>query len=196
VRVGVHTHRWSRRAVRHADRSNRIGGSGRSRHLSCRCGNAESKARPADACGAGLAASKGRGRRAWPYAWKDGKPVKAAAKPSQNTEMTDRLILPMVNACVACLREGVVEDGDGVGDRLRAVSRRSFALCAIAWHRKCHLCPARTHQEVRRTIRTGCRLGSVAPKAMTEAPQWFGDADACGGCPSRGWDHHCSCPAP
>ena len=59
-------HRWSRRAVRHADRSNRIGGSGRSRHLSCRCGNAESKARPADACGAGLAASKGRGGRAWP----------------------------------------------------------------------------------------------------------------------------------
>ena len=46
------------------------------------------------------------------YAWKDGKPVKAAANPAPNTEMTDRLILPMVNVCVACLREGIVENPD------------------------------------------------------------------------------------
>jgi 3-hydroxyacyl-CoA dehydrogenase/enoyl-CoA hydratase/3-hydroxybutyryl-CoA epimerase len=26
--------------------------------------------------------------------------------------MTDRLILPMINVCVACLREGIVEDAD------------------------------------------------------------------------------------
>jgi 3-hydroxyacyl-CoA dehydrogenase / enoyl-CoA hydratase / 3-hydroxybutyryl-CoA epimerase len=46
------------------------------------------------------------------YEWKDGKPAKAGAKPAQNTKMTDRLILPMVNVCVACLREGIVEDQD------------------------------------------------------------------------------------
>jgi len=46
------------------------------------------------------------------YEWKEGKPVKAAAKPAQDTEMTDRLILPMVNVCVACLREGIVENPD------------------------------------------------------------------------------------
>ena len=28
--------------------------------------------------------------------------------------MTDRLILPMVNVCVACLREGIVESADVV----------------------------------------------------------------------------------
>ena len=48
------------------------------------------------------------------YEWKDGKPAKAGAKPAQNTKMTDRLILPMVNVCVACLREGIVEDQDVV----------------------------------------------------------------------------------
>ncbi|MDP3299358.1 MAG: 3-hydroxyacyl-CoA dehydrogenase family protein, partial [Phenylobacterium sp.] len=46
------------------------------------------------------------------YAWKDGEPQKAKsfAKPTQ--EMTDRLILPMIDACLECLREGVVEDED------------------------------------------------------------------------------------
>ncbi|MDP3489018.1 MAG: 3-hydroxyacyl-CoA dehydrogenase NAD-binding domain-containing protein [Phenylobacterium sp.] len=46
------------------------------------------------------------------YAWKEGEPqkVKSFAKPTQ--EMTDRLILPMIDACLECLREGVVEDED------------------------------------------------------------------------------------
>jgi 3-hydroxyacyl-CoA dehydrogenase/enoyl-CoA hydratase/3-hydroxybutyryl-CoA epimerase len=30
------------------------------------------------------------------------------------TELADRLILPMVNVCVACLREGIVDDADVV----------------------------------------------------------------------------------
>jgi 3-hydroxyacyl-CoA dehydrogenase/enoyl-CoA hydratase/3-hydroxybutyryl-CoA epimerase len=44
------------------------------------------------------------------YDWKDDhavKPHEAAALPP---EMTDRLILPMLNVCMACLREGVVSD--------------------------------------------------------------------------------------
>ena len=48
------------------------------------------------------------------YEWKDGKAVKDRDAPKPTEEMTDRLILPMIAACVACLREGVVEDEDTV----------------------------------------------------------------------------------
>jgi 3-hydroxyacyl-CoA dehydrogenase / enoyl-CoA hydratase / 3-hydroxybutyryl-CoA epimerase len=50
------------------------------------------------------------------YVWKDGKADKA--KPANTTgpapEMIDRLVLPMSNVCVACLREGIVDDADMV----------------------------------------------------------------------------------
>ncbi len=48
------------------------------------------------------------------YEWKGHEPVKARsfAKPTQ--EMTDRLILPMIDACLECLRKGVVADEDVV----------------------------------------------------------------------------------
>jgi 3-hydroxyacyl-CoA dehydrogenase/enoyl-CoA hydratase/3-hydroxybutyryl-CoA epimerase len=66
------------------------------------------------------------------YVWKDGKPQKTGAMtpssgPQSNmvpgtgsagqpssSEMADRLILPMVNVCVACLREGIVDNADVV----------------------------------------------------------------------------------
>jgi 3-hydroxyacyl-CoA dehydrogenase / enoyl-CoA hydratase / 3-hydroxybutyryl-CoA epimerase len=48
------------------------------------------------------------------YDWKDGKAVKEHDVPKPTEEMTDRLILPMIAACVACLREGVVADEDTV----------------------------------------------------------------------------------
>jgi 3-hydroxyacyl-CoA dehydrogenase / enoyl-CoA hydratase / 3-hydroxybutyryl-CoA epimerase len=50
------------------------------------------------------------------YVWKDGKADKARASSSAepDAEMIDRLILPMSNVCVACLREGIVEDPDMV----------------------------------------------------------------------------------
>jgi 3-hydroxyacyl-CoA dehydrogenase/enoyl-CoA hydratase/3-hydroxybutyryl-CoA epimerase len=51
------------------------------------------------------------------YAWRDGKADKAPAAPlsTQPTdEMIDRLILPMSNVCVACLREGIVDNADVV----------------------------------------------------------------------------------
>jgi 3-hydroxyacyl-CoA dehydrogenase/enoyl-CoA hydratase/3-hydroxybutyryl-CoA epimerase len=51
------------------------------------------------------------------YVWKDGKADKASGAPStaQPTEqMIDRLILPMSNVCVACLREGIVDNADMV----------------------------------------------------------------------------------
>ncbi len=50
------------------------------------------------------------------YVWRDGKADKT--RPSSNAgpdpEMIDRLILPMSNVCVACLREGIVDDPDMV----------------------------------------------------------------------------------
>jgi 3-hydroxyacyl-CoA dehydrogenase/enoyl-CoA hydratase/3-hydroxybutyryl-CoA epimerase len=51
------------------------------------------------------------------YVWKGGKADKTSGSqpPARPTEeMTDRLILPMSNVCVACLREGIVDDADSV----------------------------------------------------------------------------------
>jgi 3-hydroxyacyl-CoA dehydrogenase/enoyl-CoA hydratase/3-hydroxybutyryl-CoA epimerase len=62
-----------------------------------------------------LVAAKKLGRKtgAGFYVWKDGKPLKpptdAVAAPA---DLIDRLILSLVNECVACLRERVVEEPD------------------------------------------------------------------------------------
>ncbi len=51
------------------------------------------------------------------YIWKDGKADKSAAPASAiepTDEMIDRLILPMSNVCVGCLREGIVDNADVV----------------------------------------------------------------------------------
>jgi 3-hydroxyacyl-CoA dehydrogenase / enoyl-CoA hydratase / 3-hydroxybutyryl-CoA epimerase len=51
------------------------------------------------------------------YIWKDGKADTAPTASSggqPSTEMIDRLILPMSNVCVACLREGIVDNADVV----------------------------------------------------------------------------------
>ncbi len=48
------------------------------------------------------------------YDWKDGKAQKAPATVQPTSDMIDRLVLPMSNVCVACLREGIVDDADVV----------------------------------------------------------------------------------
>jgi 3-hydroxyacyl-CoA dehydrogenase/enoyl-CoA hydratase/3-hydroxybutyryl-CoA epimerase len=51
------------------------------------------------------------------YTWKDGKAQKGpppATGPRVSDEMIDRLVLPMSNVCVACLREGIVDNADVV----------------------------------------------------------------------------------
>jgi 3-hydroxyacyl-CoA dehydrogenase/enoyl-CoA hydratase/3-hydroxybutyryl-CoA epimerase len=51
------------------------------------------------------------------YVWKDGKADKtppAATTEKPTDEMIDRLVLPMSNVCVACLREGIVDNSDTV----------------------------------------------------------------------------------
>lgn len=44
------------------------------------------------------------------YVYEDGKPKKNPEAPDPDPETADRLILPMVNACVRLLREGVTDD--------------------------------------------------------------------------------------
>ena len=46
------------------------------------------------------------------YAWADGEAVKAKPAPPPPPDMADRLVLPMLNTCVALLREGVAADED------------------------------------------------------------------------------------
>ncbi len=48
------------------------------------------------------------------YEWKDGKAQKAPVTVQPTPDMTDRMILPMSNVCVACLREGIVDNADVV----------------------------------------------------------------------------------
>ncbi|HEV3179265.1 MAG TPA: 3-hydroxyacyl-CoA dehydrogenase NAD-binding domain-containing protein [Steroidobacteraceae bacterium] len=60
-----------------------------------------------------LAAKKlGRKSGAGFYPWREGKAVKPAASGAPPADLIDRLILVLVNECVACLRERVVEDSD------------------------------------------------------------------------------------
>jgi 3-hydroxyacyl-CoA dehydrogenase/enoyl-CoA hydratase/3-hydroxybutyryl-CoA epimerase len=50
------------------------------------------------------------------YDWRDGKADKtpAVTPPQPTEEMTDRLMLPISNVCVAALREGIVDNSDMV----------------------------------------------------------------------------------
>src|SRR5260370_14509096 len=49
--------------------------------------------------------------------WKDGRADRTSRSPAmvqRPEEMIARLILPMSNVCVACLREGIVDNADAV----------------------------------------------------------------------------------
>jgi 3-hydroxyacyl-CoA dehydrogenase / enoyl-CoA hydratase / 3-hydroxybutyryl-CoA epimerase len=46
------------------------------------------------------------------YSWRDGKIVRPPERTSAPEDLADRLILALVNECVACLREAIVEDAD------------------------------------------------------------------------------------
>ncbi|RTL51656.1 MAG: fatty-acid oxidation protein subunit alpha [Bradyrhizobiaceae bacterium] len=48
------------------------------------------------------------------YDWKNGKVQKGPLAAPPTDDMIDRLILPMSNVCVACLREGIVDNADVV----------------------------------------------------------------------------------
>ena len=46
------------------------------------------------------------------YEWKKGKAIKQRDAEEPTRELTDRLILPMLDVCVTCLREGIVAEED------------------------------------------------------------------------------------
>jgi 3-hydroxyacyl-CoA dehydrogenase/enoyl-CoA hydratase/3-hydroxybutyryl-CoA epimerase len=46
------------------------------------------------------------------YPWRDGKIVRPTERGTAPEDLSDRLILALVNECVACLREAIVEDAD------------------------------------------------------------------------------------
>ena len=46
------------------------------------------------------------------YLWREGKPVKRSPVGAAPADLSDRLILILVNECVACLREGIAADAD------------------------------------------------------------------------------------
>jgi 3-hydroxyacyl-CoA dehydrogenase/enoyl-CoA hydratase/3-hydroxybutyryl-CoA epimerase len=46
------------------------------------------------------------------YEWRDGKIVRPPQRAEVPADLADRLILALVNECVACLREGIVQDAD------------------------------------------------------------------------------------
>lgn len=48
------------------------------------------------------------------YTWRDGEPEKAHVRAEPDPDLTDRLILPMLDACVECLRKGVARDADQI----------------------------------------------------------------------------------
>ncbi len=50
------------------------------------------------------------------YAWRNGKPVKGREDSRQQApaDLTDRLVLALLNEAVACLREGIVDDADAL----------------------------------------------------------------------------------
>jgi len=48
------------------------------------------------------------------YEWKDGRVQKGHAHVHPTPDIIDRLVLPMSNVCVACLREGIVDNPDTV----------------------------------------------------------------------------------
>ncbi len=63
---------------------------------------------------AALLAAKKLGKKSGEgfYVWQDGKPVKGGGAGAAPEDLEDRLVLALVNECVACLRERVVDDPD------------------------------------------------------------------------------------
>jgi len=61
-----------------------------------------------------LIAAKKLGRKSGEgfYRWHDGKAVKPASAGAAPADLIDRMILVLVNECVACLREGIVASAD------------------------------------------------------------------------------------
>src|SRR5229473_2454776 len=98
------------------------------------------------------------------YAWKDGEAVKNHDVAEPTAEMTDRLILPMLDVCMACLREGVVADEDTVdGSMIFATGFAPFRGGPM------HYARARGVAEIRRDLE---RLAQRYGERFRPDPGW------------------------
>ena len=96
------------------------------------------------------------------YDWKDGDAVKERDAPPPTDVMTDRLILPMLDVCVTCLREGVVADEDMVdGAMIFATGFAPFRGGPMHY--------ARTRGDVRETLE---RLSQQYGERFRPDPGW------------------------
>ncbi len=96
------------------------------------------------------------------YDWKDGEAVKDRDTPPPSDVMTDRLILPMLDVCVACLREGVVADEDTVdGAMIFATGFAPFRGGPMHY--------ARTRGDVRQTLE---HLSQLYGERFRPDPGW------------------------
>ena len=116
-----------------------------------------------------LIAAKKLGRKSGAgfYSWQDGKPHKPPAAAPAPADLIDRMILVMVNECVACLREKVVDNADfadaggDIRHRLRAVSWRTSHLRARARRAGGGRATARARGAPRRALPARCRLDAA-----------------------------------
>jgi 3-hydroxyacyl-CoA dehydrogenase/enoyl-CoA hydratase/3-hydroxybutyryl-CoA epimerase len=96
------------------------------------------------------------------YDWKDGEAVKDKNAPKPTDVMTDRLILPMLDVCVTCLREGVVADEDTVdGAMIFATGFAPFRGGPMHY--------ARARGDVRQTLE---RLAQLYGERFRPDPGW------------------------
>ena len=109
--------RSGRGGLRHAGRTDRAHRRGRPRcRRACRRDHRAGAQAPRDPDCAPERAHRGQAPRPQErrrfLCWHEGKAVKARETPPAPADLTDRLILVLVNECVACLREGVVAEAD------------------------------------------------------------------------------------
>ena len=87
--------------------------------------------------------------------------------------MIDRLVLPMSNVCVACLREGIVDDADLVdGAMIFGTGYAPFRGGPLNYARTRgpENVAANLRElagEIRRAVYAGCRLGHLSSDATT-----------------------------
>jgi 3-hydroxyacyl-CoA dehydrogenase/enoyl-CoA hydratase/3-hydroxybutyryl-CoA epimerase len=98
------------------------------------------------------------------YEWKDDKAVKDGAEVAPPSDTTDRLILPMLDVCVTCLREGVVPDEEIVdGAMIFATGFAPFRGGPM------HYARARGIEDVRATL---ARLAETYGPRFRPDPGW------------------------
>lgn len=104
------------------------------------------------------------------YTWEKGRAEKRNKVPEAPRDTLDRLLLPMVNACMACIREGVIESEDlADGAMIFGTGFAPFRGGPMAWARR------RGAADIRRSLET---LQQRYGDRFIPDPAWTGDGQA------------------